>query len=166
LTIQPTLKALIRPALLDDIPVMLALEREAGSASHWSRRQYEQVFAPLSASAEPMPGKQFRSCALTAQEEECVRGFLIARGLGDEWEIENIVVADLVRKRGLGTQLLRHLLGEARRQGAQAVFLEVRESNRAARALYQNCGFQEEGRRNGYYRDPTEDAILYTLSFP
>jgi [ribosomal protein S18]-alanine N-acetyltransferase len=66
----------------------------------------------------------------------------------------------------LGTQLLRYLLKEVRQKGAQTVFLEVRESNRAAFALYRKCGFQQSGRRKAYYRQPTEDAILYQLDFP
>ena len=51
------------------------------------------------------------------------------------------------------------------RRGAGAVFLEVRESNRAARALYEKWAFLESGRRRGYYKDPEEDAILYRLDF-
>jgi ribosomal-protein-alanine N-acetyltransferase len=142
---------------------MMALEREAASACHWSPRQYEQIFAPGSVSGEAR--EQSRNCALIIQEET-VRGFLRARGLGDEWEIENIVVASSVRKRGLGMHLLSHFLREARQQRAQTVFLEARQSNLPARALYQKCGFQESGRRRGYYQEPNEDAILYKLCFP
>ena len=50
-------------------------------------------------------------------------------------------------------------------EGAAAVFLEVRESNRAARALYEKWAFLESGRRRGYYKDPEEDAILYRIDF-
>jgi [ribosomal protein S18]-alanine N-acetyltransferase len=145
---------------------MLALQQEAGSASHWSPKQYERIFTRLSVGAEPGPTEQLRNCVLIAQEETSVQGFLIARGLGSEWEIENIVVAGSVRKQGLGTQLLAQFLEEARRSGLQAVFLEVRESNLEARALYEKCGFQPSGRRKDYYRDPAEGAILYRLRFP
>jgi ribosomal-protein-alanine N-acetyltransferase len=41
------------------------------------------------------------------------------------------------------------------------VFLEVRESNAAARALYANAGFEQTSRRKSYYANPLEDAILY-----
>ena len=51
------------------------------------------------------------------------------------------------------------------RRGAKAVFLEVRESNYAARALYEKWAFVESGRRRRYYQDPNEDAILYRIDF-
>ena len=80
-----------------------------------------------------------------------------------EWEIENIAIAGPARRRGLGTRLLGELLDLARAQGAESVFLEVRESNHAARALYEKWSFIESGRRKKYYKDPEEDAILYRL---
>jgi ribosomal-protein-alanine N-acetyltransferase len=86
--------------------------------------------------------------------------------VGREWEIENIAVAGPARRRGLGTRLLGELLDQARDRGADAVFLEVRESNRAARALYEKWAFLESGRRRGYYKDQEEDAIVYRLCFP
>jgi ribosomal-protein-alanine N-acetyltransferase len=47
-----------------------------------------------------------------------------------------------------------------------AVFLEVRESNAAARALYARFGFREGGRRRGYYRKPVEDALVLVCDLP
>jgi ribosomal-protein-alanine acetyltransferase len=164
LTVKPSFKVLIHHATAEDIPAMMALEEAAPSASHWSQKQYEQIFALGRTGAEPMSSGQNRKALLV--EEESVQGFLIARSLGEEWEIENIVVAGSARKRGLGTHLLRHFLWEARQYGARAVFLEVRESNRAARALYEKCAFAQSGRRKGYYHSPTEDAIWYRLFFP
>jgi ribosomal-protein-alanine N-acetyltransferase len=102
--------------------------------------------------------------ALIIQEEACVQGFVVARVVGEEWEIENIAVSSPARKRGLGTRLLRELLDLARAQGAEAVVLEVRESNRAARALYHKWSFRESSRRKDYYHDPEEDAILYRIA--
>jgi len=54
------------------------------------------------------------------------------------------------------------LLVQARQTNSDAVFLEVRESNTAARRLYQKLGFEETGRRKSYYSNPVEDAVLYT----
>jgi [ribosomal protein S18]-alanine N-acetyltransferase len=98
-------------------------------------------------------------------EEAQLQGFIIARTVGVEWEIENIAIAAKARRCGLGTRLLGELLDLARARGAEAVFLEVRESNRAARALYEKWSFREDGRRKKYYKDPEEDAILYRLAF-
>jgi ribosomal-protein-alanine N-acetyltransferase len=78
--------------------------------------------------------------------------------------LENVAVGEPSRRRGLGRQLVAALADAARQQHARAIFLEVRESNAAARALYRASGFQESGRRSGYYSCPTEDAILYTLA--
>ena len=68
------------------------------------------------------------------------------------------------RRRGIGSQLLKELIAIARERKLQTIFLEVRESNVAARALYCKFGFEESGRRKNYYANPTEDAVLYTLN--
>ena len=68
-------------------------------------------------------------------------GFIAGRAVGEEWEIENIAVAGPARRRGLGTRLLGEFLDLARDRGAEAVFLEVRESNLAARRLYEKWAF-------------------------
>ena len=66
------------------------------------------------------------------------------------------------RRKGLGQQLLDALLAAAR-ETSSSVFLEVRESNGAARSLYEKAGFQQTGLRKSYYKDPAENAILYRL---
>ena len=149
------MKLSIRPATVADLPAMMSLEKHSATAAHWSAKQYEDLFRGSS------PGR----VALTVLEDSRVQGFVIARVLGDEWEIENIAVAGPARRRGLGTRLLGELLDMARSRGATAMFLEVRESNQAARALYEKWAFLESGRRRTYYQDPQEDAILYRLDF-
>lgn len=144
----------VRPATPADMPAMMALEKYAVTASHWSDEQYRQLFS------ENGP----RRAALVIEEVAAIQGFLVARTVGPEWEIENIAVAGMARRRGLGSRLLGELLDLARERGAESVFLEVRESNRAARALYEKWGFVEAGRRTGYYREPGEDAVVYRLS--
>jgi ribosomal-protein-alanine N-acetyltransferase len=148
------LKLSIRPAAVNDLPDMMAIEKHAATAAHWSSAQYKTLFHPS------LPPR----VALIIQEEACVQGFVVARVVGEEWEIENIAVAGPARKRGLGTRLLGELLDLARANGAAAVFLEVRESNRAARALYEKWSFLESSRRRHYYHDPEEDAILYRIA--
>jgi ribosomal-protein-alanine N-acetyltransferase len=146
---------LIHPATVADLPAMMALEKRAATAAHWSAEQYEALFRASD------PGR----VALILWEESDLQGFVIARVVGKEWEIENIAVAGPARRRGLGTRLLGELLDSARAKDAAAVFLEVRESNQAARVLYEKWAFREGGRRPGYYKDPAEDAILYRLDF-
>ncbi len=91
-------------------------------------------------------------------------GFLIAHQLHREWELENLVVAPDFRRKGLATKLFAALLTRARGTNSESVFLEVRESNQAARALYARLGFKESGRRKLYYTNPHEDAVLYRLA--
>ena len=90
-------------------------------------------------------------------------GFAIARCATAEWEIENVVVAPEKRRQGVGIKIIQELLLQAQSAGATSVLLEVRESNMAARRLYEKLGFSQQGRRSNYYRNPEEDALL--LSF-
>ena len=95
-----------------------------------------------------------------------VVGFIIGRQVGDEWEIENIAVTGTARRRGLGSRLVGELLDLARSRGGKSVFLEVRESNRAARSLYEKWAFIEVRRRKTYYQNPAEDALVLQFKFP
>ena len=149
----------IRPATLADLPYLLAVERECPGASHWSEEQYRQVLSP---GANRLLLVALRASSGNSME---VDGFLVARHLAPEWELENIAVAPDARRSGLGTQLLSELLTRAKETNSESLFLEVRESNAAARALYEKAGFRQIGRRKAYYCDPAEDAILYNLTF-
>ena len=144
----------IRAATLNDVPAILALQSQVPTAAHWSETQYNALFT-----AEAVP-----RIALVLERANALVGFIIARAAVAEWEIENIVVASSNRKRGLGRLLLSHLLNSAKAQNAESVFLEVRESNAAARGLYEKAGFVKTGSRRLYYSCPPEDAILYQLS--
>ena len=64
------------------------------------------------------------------------------------------------QKRGLGSALFLNLLQLARQRGLVRATLEVRASNQAALSLYQKFGFQEAGRRQRYYADTGEDALI------
>ena len=90
--------------------------------------------------------------------EEIV-GFGAAQVVLDEGEILTLAVAQEMRGARLGARLLDALLDFAIERGAARVFLEVRPSNAAARALYARRGFSEVGRRRAYYRDG-EDALI------
>jgi len=86
-----------------------------------------------------------------------VSGFLVARAVDDqECDLLNLAVAPEHRRKGIGSGLVRALLDS--RPGA--VFLEVRESNQAARRLYKSLGFQEVRIRVQYYCSPPESGIV------
>ena len=144
----------IRYATAADVAEIRRMEEQASTAAHWNSAQYDALFA------NDAP----RRIALVAHNDLQLIGFLIARFLAGEWEIENIVVDERHKQRGIGTTLMRRLLSEAQAAGATSAILEVRESNAPARRLYEKTGFTSEGRRNSYYPDPVEDAILYRRS--
>ncbi|MGO9647996.1 MAG: ribosomal protein S18-alanine N-acetyltransferase [Terriglobales bacterium] len=146
---------MIRSATLDDVPALMVLEKHAVTAAHWSAEQYRTAFS----------SSQVSRIALVSEDQEGIQGFLVARGVGPDWEIENVAIAGAARRRGLGTRLLGEFLNAARSRGAMAVLLEVRESNSAARFLYEKWAFRESGRRANYYHDPQEAAITYRLDF-
>jgi [ribosomal protein S18]-alanine N-acetyltransferase len=132
----------------------LDLERDCPTAAHWTEQQYRQAFQRQDSA--------LRFCLVAEREAVLgVTGFLVARRIDSEWELENIVVAAQSRRNGLGKRLLQSLLNEVRDTDGESVFLEVRESNTAARKLYEKMGFHETGRRKSYYSSPQEDAVLY-----
>ena len=158
----------VRPAVPGDIPRILEIEREAEAAAHFSEADYQRALASDNTEAE------VRRIVLVAGTPELVQGFLVARFLQEEWEIENVAVTKGARRLGFGARLvgtfLRLSICSTKRienSGAEAaaVFLEVRESNLAARRLYEKFGFTIAGSRTAYYRNPEEDAILYRYSF-
>jgi ribosomal-protein-alanine N-acetyltransferase len=149
----------IRRATNGDLPRILLIEHSAPKAAHWSVADYE--IALTSASPPRL--------LLVAEIERQVEGFLVARSAyASEWEIENVVVAETARRSGVGVSLLEIFLEQARAQKqpdqALTIHLEVRESNLAARRLYEKSGFRLDTSRTKYYCNPEEDALLYSLS--
>jgi len=159
----------VRTATAADIPAMMDLDQRGAGAAHWTEGQHRRVFQ----SSESDPSQRL---ALVIEEDHHARSapqsnieppliaFLVANHLEREWELEKVVVKPTFRRQGIGTRLLNELLNLARETNAESVFLEVRESNQAARTLYLKWGFEQNGRRRGYYTNPPEDAILYRRS--
>src|SRR5271157_1408807 len=134
----------IRAAALDDIPAILAIEHSAPGASHWTAELYKSRVQCRTEDA----------CVLVAECEGKPAGFICARIVAGEWEIENVVVEEKLRRHGVAAELMRSLLNKWEQRSGSAVLLEVRESNAAARALYTKNGLREVGRRPRYYREP------------
>jgi ribosomal-protein-alanine N-acetyltransferase len=87
-------------------------------------------------------------------------GYVVALVMADEGEIADVAVAPEARRRGIARVLLERVAADAVEAGVRALYLEVRESNSAARALYRSLGFAQVGVRRGYYQRPSEDALL------
>ena len=137
----------IRSATLNDLPAILAIEQRAPSAAHWPADEYEKLIQTGWLLVEEQAGQ--------------LCGFVSAKAVADEWEIENIVVATEFLRQGIADRLLQALIDQAESARASRILLEVRESNHAARRLYEKHAFREVGRRPKYYNHPPEDAILY-----
>lgn len=86
--------------------------------------------------------------------------YSLFRRAGVEAELARIAVAPALRGRGLARRLLATSLEELERGGILETFLEVRTSNRAALALYENLDFRPVGRRASYYPDGTDALVL------
>lgn len=88
-------------------------------------------------------------------------GMAFAVVVGAEAELYRIGIAPERRGRGWGRRLLEGMLAEGRRSGWRRLYLEVREDNAPALALYRSLGLVETGRRPGYYGNPPCDALLF-----
>jgi ribosomal-protein-alanine N-acetyltransferase len=93
-------------------------------------------------------------------------GYGVLASAAGEAHLLNVSVAREWQRRGVGTELTRFFVSVARDRGACKIYLEVRPSNVAARALYTREGFREIATRPGYYAAPSgrEDAIVMELS--
>ena len=138
----------VRRGTPTDLPQIIAVAEASRTAAHWRSVDYEQIF-------------QTKRILLIAELAAATVGFLVAHDIAGEWELENIVVAPAHQRRGSAKQLVQALIREAENRNGKFIFLEVRESNVAATCLYERCGFQQYGRRSGYYSNPAEDAVLY-----
>ena len=150
----------VRAMVAGDLDAVLAIERESDTAPHWSMSEYLALI-------HSDRGSSFKRNAMVAEVSGRVVGFAIVRvvagsGVG-EAELESIVIAPGWRGRGLGSSLLSESARCAWELGANRLDLEVRGTNSAAIRLYERAGFQETGRRRGYYRGPDEDAVLMSV---
>ena len=96
------------------------------------------------------------------------RGFLLARVVADEAEVLTLAVDPAHRRAGVARDLMARFDAAVTARGAVSAFLEVAEPNAAARALYAACGWEQAGRRRGYYRASgyqPADALILCKSF-
>ncbi len=93
-----------------------------------------------------------------------VVGMLVLWMIVDEAHIATLATHPEYRRQGIAEQLLVTALDEAHAEGARSALLEVRAGNETAQSLYRKYGFDIVGRRERYYKDNNEDAILMTLN--
>ena len=140
-----------RPLAPDDLAYVAALELQIHAAP-WTIGNFRDALAAgYSARVGERDGRIVAYGVLT-----------LAPG---EAQLLNLSVVADARRAGLGRALLTQFLDDARRLGAEQVFLEVRVSNTPAIRLYEQEGFERVGRRTAYYPaatedDPREDALV------
>ena len=97
---------------------------------------------------------------LVALAGGAVVGYVGSQTVLDEADVMNVAVDPAYRRQGVGKGLMLALMAALRQAGVRTLALEVRASNEAAQALYKNLGFEQAGRRPGYYARPREDALI------
>jgi len=137
-----------RPLDIIAVPALVEIERQ-GYSFPWS----EEVFAGCFRPGYRVWGGDWMDDLVC---------FAVCQEVVDEVHILNLCVSPGFRGRGFGRRILRHARVDARRHGARKCLLEVRASNQAARALYEQEGFSQVGVRRGYYRslNGKEDALV------
>lgn len=145
-----TLRAM-RPS---DVPAVAAIEAQAFS-DPWPASAFDDLLRH--------PNARLR---VAIDEDGVLLAYSAVLRALDEAELANIATDPAARRRGLAAALLDDALDALGADGVASIFLEVRESNAAARALYASRGFRSVGRRRGYYRLPDEDALVLRWTRP
>jgi ribosomal-protein-alanine N-acetyltransferase len=137
----------IRTVTSEDIPRILEIEQESFTPP-WSVETFLNEL-----------DRDDSLFTVAIQDNEIV-GFSITRQMADEAELQNIAVIKTHQRQGIADALVNSVLDWAKKQEIQAIYLEVRESNDSAIALYTKHGFKPIGLRRDYYDQPTENAVI------
>lgn len=97
---------------------------------------------------------------LVAVEQGKACGYVGSQTVLGETDMMNLAVTADFRRKGIAQQLVLRLISDLAAMGSHSLCLEVRQSNMAARDLYEKLGFVQVGKRPGYYFNPREDAII------
>ena len=136
--------------MAEDIVGVLNVERESFSTPWTERLFYDEV-------------KNERTIYYVCCEDEEIVAYGGMWHVVDEGQITNIAVKRDFRHRGIGSMILEKLICWAKEHEIVVIGLEVRAGNSNALALYEKYGFKAVGKRNNYYKNPVEDAVLMDL---
>ena len=146
----------LRRATAADLDPVMALEDAIYPDDAWSRQNMQAELEN--------PHGYYLVAVDEADDIAAYAGLLAPMGTG-QGDIQTITVAPEARRQGLARTLMRQLLNEARRRGAEELFLEVRVDNEPAQALYRELGFEVQNVRKGYYGKGV-DALTMKLVVP
>lgn len=141
----------IRKMTVEDVPAVVKVDQLSFTLP-WTERSFH-----FEVTSNPA------SRCWVAESGGLIAGVVVAWLLVDEVHIATIATHPDFRRQGIAQALLVHVLKLGAEEGAVSSFLEVRESNLAAQAMYRKFGYEQTGRRPRYYKDNGEDAILMTL---
>ena len=146
----------IQMATLENLDVLVALEVASFSVP-WSKKSF----------AAELEGNQFSRMLMVPHPEYGLEiqaiGYICVWMVFEEIRFLNLAIHPEFRRRGLATLLIGEAIRLGRAEGCCRGMLEVRESNHAAKKLYESFNFQAYATRKSYYTNPTEDAILMNL---
>ncbi len=139
-------------AEIDDAAEIAVLENENFSLP-WTHEQIcDEINKP-------------NSIFLSAKAKDKLVGYVSGQLILDEFYISNIAVSKDFRNLGIAAALMSELINRVKASEAVLITLEVRESNEAAKRLYEKFAFVNLGIRKNFYSYPTENANIYTLYF-
>jgi ribosomal-protein-alanine N-acetyltransferase len=148
----------LRSATPADLGAIMLLETGIFGTDAWSAASMRSELA--SPHAYYLVAERLEDAAIVGYA-----GLLAPRG-GRDGDIQTIAVAESDRRGGLGRTLIQSLVTEARKRGADQVFLEVRADNAGAQHLYETLGFVAIAERVGYYQPDNVDAIVMKYVIP
>ncbi len=134
----------------DDVHAVMEIE-ERSFVSPWTRGMFSQTLESSVARNYVM------------LEDRRITGYIVLYRAGLEMHIMNIAVDPARRRQGIALDMMERVLAQARADSIEECFLEVRETNFPAQALYERLGFKRIGKRKGYYTETNEDAIVMVL---
>lgn len=139
------MKTEIREMKREDIPTIMIMEKKLFSTT-WEEDMFIEEIE-----------KQY---AFVMEIKDKIIGYICGWKLLDEVNITNIAVAADFQRKGFGKELVKFLMSKLMDEKCFKFFLELRESNLAAKLLYENMGFRMIGLRKNYYHSPQEDALV------
>ena len=137
----------IESMTVDDIAQVAEIERQIFSIP-WSEKAFRDSM------------ESDNTIYIVAKENDNVAGYAGMYLSFEEGNITNVAVNPLSRRKGIGEKIVRDILNRAYEKGVRDFFLEVRETNSVAIALYEKIGFKEEGIRKNFYDKPRENALI------
>lgn len=141
---------IFRKGTEEDIKYIVELESHTFSDA-WTEKSVRNTF------------EQKQAFITVAEVDGNMVGYCIIYYVMDEAEIARIAINETVRRRGVGKGLLDYTCECCMKKQIERLLLDVRESNEGAIVFYKHYGFQNDGKRKGFYEMPKEDAVLMSM---